>query len=364
MKIAVLTMVFNNNYGGYLQCFALLQTLKKMGHEPHLLHIKMRDRTLFSFLRIGVKYLVGLLDRRYNIAYQGKLIKKFETVMINPKTRAIYSAKDFKKYGSGFDAYIVGSDQVWRPDMYRFIDEAFLSFVENRDSLRISYAASFGVNYWMFDENQTEKLKKLLSRFNAVSVREDSAVNLCQIHLQRVAEHVLDPTMLLEKSEYEELIEGSSLKGQETMVTYILDESDKNKNIIEKVSEELGLGIIKANRDLDSSKQDRYIHPSVANWLSKLMNAEIVLTDSFHGAVFAIIFNKEFFVMPNDRRGNTRIDSLLRLFKLEERLLRNPESFNPTIIRRKIEWRRVNKILDEQKLRSKKFLFDALNKGS
>ena len=76
-----------------------------------------------------------------------------------------------------------------------------LSFVENRDSLRISYAASFGVNYWMFDENQTEKFTKLLSRFNAVSVREDSAVDLCQIHLQRVAEHVLDPTMLLEKSE-------------------------------------------------------------------------------------------------------------------------------------------------------------------
>ena len=104
----------------------ITSNFKKNGSRPYLLYTKMSERTLISFLRIGVKYLVGLLDRRYNTAYQGKLIQKFETVMINPKTPAIYSAKDLKKYGSGFDAYIVGSDQVWRPDMYRFIDEAFI----------------------------------------------------------------------------------------------------------------------------------------------------------------------------------------------------------------------------------------------
>lgn len=226
-----------------------------------------------------------------------------------------------------YDAFIVGSDQVWRPSYNQHLEQAFLNFTKNwKNVKRIAYAASFGVDNWEFTKKQTKECKRLVQKFDFVSVREDTAVNLCKEHLGIEATHVLDPTLLLSADDYQKLIDGIKISDSSYVFSYLLDESEEKIDILEDISKRLNLPVrkIKLEKDISKipmSKLKSLTYPSIQEWLASFAQADFVVTDSFHGTVFSIIFNKPFVVLPNKGRGMSRMLSLLSDFNSKGRII-------------------------------------------
>lgn len=333
MKIGILTHQLKYNYGGILQNYALQQALKKLGHEPVTIDYK-KDLGLTIKIKSFAKRFIAHYIFRKNIKVKGwpstsesaiieQYTRGFVEKYINTTDRIKIS--ELAKYNNSFDAIIVGSDQVWRPRyLGKYINEMFLNSFPNSIP-KIAYAASFGVDYWEFTDEQTRICKELAQHFKAISVREASGVSLCKKHLNVDAVHVLDPTMLLNKEDYIKLIEQEKTPSPgKGIMTYVLDKSPEKDAIVQAVSQQLGLptfSVMPKSSFANSTRIEDCIYPSVTSWLRGFLDADFVVTDSFHGTVFAIIFNKPFISIGNRNRGLDRFLSLLEEFQLNERLI-------------------------------------------
>jgi hypothetical protein len=258
---------------------------------------------------------------------------------------------------------VVGSDQVWRPRYSPCITNYFFDFLSPQDKVkRIAYAASFGVDEWEFSEEETSKCKDLLKLFDSISVREASGTHLCSKYLNRDdALHVLDPTMLLEKEDYISIVEREKEpKSSGALFCYILDESSEKKQIIESIVSQINtipftqMPKCKITYENLRDRLEDCVYPSVTAWLRAFIDAEMVITDSFHGCVFSIIFNKPFWVIGNKERGFARFDSLLSIFGLQNRLISSGAL--PVDTYATINWSRVNAIKKEWQQKSMNFL--------
>ena len=326
MKIGIITLPLHTNYGGILQAYALQTTLEQMGHQVEILEepLVYKHASLNRYIRRILKKCVG---KRSIINYEGFMRKWQPRVAANINQFInTYIHRRIVKFDSlsdgEYDAFVVGSDQVWRPSYNHHIKNAFLGFAENwKNVKRIAYAASFGVDNWEFTKEQTEECKKLVRKFDLVSVREDTAVNLCKEQLGIVATHVLDPTMLLSVDNYQKLIGELKISDKPYLFSYLLDESEEKINILKDICNKLNLPIrkIKLENDISKIPMSRLkslIYPSIQEWLASFAQADFVVTDSFHGTVFSIIFNKPFVVLPNKGRGVSRFESLLKTIGL------------------------------------------------
>lgn len=375
MKIGILTQPLLNNYGGLLQCFALQTILKRLGHETWVVQRCFEKPNhnifwrIFYYIRQFVKVLVGGKFIRLNptnkLDYVKRNTKHFVNEYINPKTDIITTKEQLKKCHlvEGFDTYVVGSDQVWRPIYSPCITNYFLDFLSPQDKVkRISYAASFGVDEWEFSEEETSVCKDLLKLFDGVSVRENSATVLCEKYLGRNdALHVLDPTMLLEKEDYIRIVEKENEpKSPGNLFCYVLDESSEKKQVIETIANQIDavpftqMPKCKLTYENLRDRLEDCVYPSVTAWLRAFMDADMVVTDSFHGCVFSIIFNKPFWVIGNKGRGLARFNSLLSIFELQNRLIDidniPSDSLSP------IDWDKVNAKRKEWQETSMSFL--------
>lgn len=373
MKIGIITQPLHTNYGGLLQNYALQQVLYNLGHDVHTINRRAYDIytcrwdvILRWMLKRYIKKLIGweypLSRNEYNIVKQNCT----EFVKENITTTKIFkNNKELKsiinKYR--FNAYIAGSDQVWRPMYSENIYNDFLDFCQNESNIkRIAYAASFGVSDWEFNEEQTKECSRLAKLFDAISVREDSGIALCKEHLDVDAIHVLDPTLLLEKEDYIKLVEkaGEPISSG-NLFCYILDNNETIENSIQHIEQELSLKSfqVKARNSKCSLKRGEdikdHIVPSPTKWLRAFMDAEMVFTDSFHGCVFSIIFNKPFWVIGNKGRGNARFDSLLKLFNLENRRI-DVNEIKEVYFSEPIDWEKINTIKKEWQEKSINFL--------
>ena len=270
-----------------------------------------------------------------------------------------------------YDAYVVGSDQCWRPRYNAFLTFMFLDFAKEEKPKRIAYAASFGTDQWEFTQEMTSICAPLAQKFDFVSVREDSGVNLCKEHLGVNAVHVLDPTLLLTKEDYTHLIKAENEpQSKGTLFNYILDPDAAKSAFINKVENDKGLTTFqvlpkcqaetRTKQDVKNRIED-CVFPGVTTWLRAFMDAEMTIVDSFHGMVFSIIFNKPFWVIGNANRGMSRFTSLLKVFHLEDRLL-DANQLQEVDINRPIDWSSVNAILEQKRNECKKLLLSQLSK--
>lgn len=371
MKIGIITQPLDINYGGLLQNYALQQVLMKLGHEAYTINRFNKPRLRIKYtVRQLIKKLLGL-PRDYLYWELFKIRKHCrEFVNRNIKTTEMFRTQDelyriVRKYK--FDGYISGSDQVWRPCFSENIYNDFLDFCQNKKGIkRIAYSASFGVSEWEFNEEQTARCGRLVKLFDAVSVREDSGVVLCENHWGISATHVLDPTLLLEKEDYIKIVEEyREQKSVGDLFCYILDENEKIDNAIRTVGHKLSMKDFKVGvkycNQLHKKGENisNYIIPAPTKWLRAFMDAKMVFTDSFHGCVFSIIFNKPFWVIGNMERGNARFDSLLKLFELENRRI-SLEEIGQVDLNSAINWDKVIKIKEDWQDKSFKFLRDNL----
>lgn len=372
MKIGILTTPLHNNYGGLLQAYALQSQLKRMRHDVWILQREQKG-ALLKLMRF-CRRLLYLLKGKYCVTEKDRKMLSvnmnyFRDKYICPKSPYLFSTQQMSNYidAQHFNAVIVGSDQVWRPTYTPFITNYFLDFVRQEDVKRISYAASFGVDTWEFSAEDTERCKSLIKRFKTVSVREESAIMLCRDQFQLEACQVLDPTFFFEKEFYEELITQENEKGVEgDMFFYILDKTEEKQRVIDLIADLLDyktydcMPAYMNYADMTKENREEFKYPPVTQWLRSIRDAKMVLTDSFHGCVFSIIFNKPFWVIPNASRGTARFVSLLKIFGLGSRIL-DAGNISHIDWLCPIDWKKVNEIKETWKVKSLQFLQDSLS---
>lgn len=372
MNIGILTLSIHGNYGGVLQNFALNEILKRLGHNSCTIDYKtLRHQRIkikvFRLLRyLGGDYYIkqiSYLNPKFAFLYH---IRTFADKHI-AFTKVIKTKQEIEHVSSKFDAVIVGSDQVWRYIfIYDDVGSYFLDFVKGSVK-RIAYAASVGVDYNEYPDTVLEKVRILYPNFDAVSVRERSAVNLIKSlwATKPIAEHVLDPTMLLEADYYRQIISQEKVKKQNTknLFYYVLDTTKSKKDGINKIAEAKGLNpytIYSADgKELKTILKNGFSQ-KVEQWLSCIDNSDYVVTDSFHGCVFCILFNKQFIVYGNKERGLSRFTSLLGMFGLENRLVDADIAVDEAVKLPEINYEQVNQLLEEERKKSLTFLLDSL----
>lgn len=339
MKVGILTLPLHTNYGGILQAYALQTVLERMGHEVVVLQNGYDGIVRYPFYKMpfiwGKRFFGFFKGRHLPVFLESR--KKQELPIITQHTKEFIRTYIHTCHVSrlseipalGLDAIVVGSDQIWRRDYFRRIwkaeiTDAYLGFMSGREIKRIAYAVSFGKKSWDYSQEETAACSALAQSFNAISVREDSAVDLCQRYLGVKAEHVLDPTLLLSRQDYIDLIQKANVSPNSgKLFAYILDKTSGKTAFVNRVAEKSRTKPYYIDCvSVDYSKPiEKRIVPPVESWLRGFLDAELVVTDSFHGCVFSIIFGKPFIAIGNVNRGLSRFESLLKMFGAENRLI-------------------------------------------
>lgn len=343
MKIGILTHPLDYNYGCLLQAFALQKTIKSMGHEVVTIDRFSDPRVAFFsqfknwMKRIAAHYIKG---KNVRICWNPNLTMDMKCTLFsqtqkfvdrNITNTGIVFPSDLERIDKEyqFDAYVVGSDQVWLPN---FSLNCFLDFVHRDNVKRIFYAASTGSTSFADVPSLAMKCKNLSRKFSGISVREDSLLPVVKKALGRDAIQVLDPTLLLDAKDY---LAACVEKEDDSPIifTYILDKTDDKQVLVDNVQKNLHLPIVAGSVEKDYERGKRMdinkcIYPSVDHWILNMARAKFVVTYSFHGTCMAITFRKPFVVVGNKARGLNRFLSVLRLFNLENRLITDSTQFS------------------------------------
>lgn len=351
MIIGIVTQRLGRNYGGVLQNYALQQVLRNLGHNPITYDIS--SPTWIGWIISSIKFLIKrIIGQKASLPLSPIGLNQKEFALrkfIKSNISLSYPIQRLSKrdlYKTHTNALVVGSDQVWRP-FYSSIPEAFLEFAKDIAIPKIAYAASFGVDKWLLNEEETRLCKELVKKLDAISVRETSGVGLCEEFLNVKAVQMPDPTLLLKKEDYNSLCNGIKTEKKDFVFAYILDITSEKTPLFNAVASEQGQELVFLRADNNISQDD-----SIERWLSFFRDSSLVITDSFHGTVFSIIFNKEFYVISNPERGKARIESLLNTFGLQNRLITSISQID----NHPINWKAVNAILDRERMRGLEFL--------
>lgn len=361
MKIAQLTQPLHSNYGGILQAYALQAVLRGMGHEVVYLNRTWEKRGTPKLTFLRVLSMLKCAGKRYILANLWNFVKNDITC-----SKSFCTSEELGKYvkEEHFDAVIVGSDQVWREEYSPCITDYFLLFLpEDFKIKRIAYAASVGIEEWDIEDDLLPLCRKGLRTFDAISVREERARELLTDTFGIAPTVLLDPTMLLTQEDWKRLISKADMENPVELVHYVLDESEEKTAIVNDVAKTLRLqqNALSVAPLTDKGKIRKL--DSISTWLAHFANAQFVVTDSFHGCVFSILFNKPFVAIANKDRGLSRFTTLLGHFNLQSQLVFSYKEYED---RRKellkdMDYDAVNRHLDEMRIVSRKFLCDALN---
>lgn len=368
MRILIVTMHRGNNFGSALQVYALSETLKSLGHNPIVLdyipqridfrlNLKKMFKNLFLGKSLHEKYesLRGIMilvssQRQYNRFFKEKV----------NLTRPYYSYNELVNDCPVADIYMTGSDQVWNSFHNGGIEYAFfLDFVPEH-AKRISYAASFGKE--QLDEWEISETTRLLKKYQAISVRESSALTILKNLGITNGVHVLDPTLLLSKEEWLKRIPKNKEQDKYLLIYSVEPNKTDLIEYAKSIANRLNLKIYLVKWGLKK-------YPGVDKMLSLLSplelmsyfaNAEFIVASSFHGTAFSINMNKQF-ISVAPKKFSTRAKSLLGLVSLSDRYVEEG-SFKIERAISPIDYKNVNDILSRQREISKSFLVSAIGK--
>ena len=327
-SVGIMNLHYSDNFGAVLVAYALSKAVGKLGFNPSIVNYIHQEK--------------GRNDSPVFEAFRRKFLSQ---------TALCKSERDLRKLNRQFNKFIVGSDQVFRlHSNFKY----FLYWVTGRKTVT-SYAASFGIDIFKGTEIELNKAQALLSRFDAISVREKSGVDICRETFNVSAEHVLDPTLLLDSSDYQDIIDQEGVKEiPKKYIAYMLLDEDNERGI----QGENTLAHLKTDYTfINLLKDDHSQFRTVAQWLHTIKNAECIITDSFHCTVFSILFGKPFACVEREWAGNNRIHSLFETLAIKEKLFydsfdRIPEN----IFEKSLNYEAVYKNLNHQRDRSFSFI--------
>ena len=386
IKIAIITKYYNSaNYGGLLQAYALTHYLQSIGYDAFQIcfdekSVKSKSVTSdlsgrFSSLTFiekvkrilkRIKTKISVYATRLFLKNKNKLRRQAFTSFREsiPHTSTVYNSNTISDVNPKADIFITGSDRVWSERSIG--DEYYLSFVKS--AKKIAYAVSLRANE--LNKNQKEAMAAAVEKIDAVSVREKETVRILSEITNKKIEHVLDPTFLLDKTEWAEIAGKDPFECESQYIfCYFLGDDIKNRRLVKQFAKNKKLKIItlpysKESFNLaDVSFGDiRLTQVSPNRFLYLIKNASYVFTDSFHASVFSIIFHRQFFIMPrNEIKGSgTRIESLVSVAGIENRYCENTDKYTLLSLD-DIDYNAVDGRIQQYRESSVAFLNNAVN---
>lgn len=365
MKIAIVTMHRVFNYGSVIQTYALSKYLEEQGHDIEIIdYIAERFKYKNTLFYVNPRRNKSMIHKLFfiTVALPGRLMHKhlFESFIKRSYKLTqdkYYSIEELIENPPEADVYITGSDQVWNSGFENKVDRAyFLDFVP-KNKKRISYAGSFGKE--KLEECESEEIKELINKYDKISVREDSAISILESIGRNDAIHVVDPTLLLDREEWDNL-SSERLRHEKYLLIYQLNPNEKIIEYARKIAIQKGLKIAKFGWDYIKPKgvDINFAYRKPEDFLSAIKYADYIVTDSFHGTIFSIKFNRQFICIEPPKYSG-RLYSILRKVGLEERMIRGSLNINKVLT--KIDYEYANIILKNEQKKAKDYLYDALN---
>ncbi|MBQ8010705.1 MAG: Coenzyme F420 hydrogenase/dehydrogenase, beta subunit C-terminal domain [Ruminococcus sp.] len=316
--VAVYGLWYGNNYGSIITYYALSKVLESMGKT-------------YAMIRnpLGIEIDIDGLRRSHPLKFaKGRYD-------ITP----LYRLHEMHKLNEMFDAFLLGSDQMWNYHLSRPYKQSYFFDFADDDKIKVAYATSYGKDTYIGPDEERPITQTNLQRFDAISVRDDFSKRICEQDFKTPATLVLDPVFLCPVEKYNDLIAESdfSVDG-EFIFAYVLDPNPRIGGSIQKIAETTGKNVIVVfNESSDKEKCWNALHitapnvrylfePTVQEWLYLYKNAKFVVTDSFHGSCFSIIFRRSFVVLKNNGRGGSRFNHLLGGFGLMNYMVESPEA--------------------------------------
>ena len=317
MKIGLLTYHHSSNIGAMMQTYATCRALKELGHEVVIVDIRQKEEQRQGLGRLASDVIFFVRNQKYNA-----FMRTFYPLL----TRRYYSLDELRNDPPQVDCLIVGSDQTWNPDISKDVAMAYFLDFAGKEIRRVSYASSFGKSRWNENPAMTENVKKALSRFDSVSVREQTGVSICKDVFGINPQLVVDPTILFKS--YPEIT--GPINERYEMVCYKLQRDDDFYQNIGKIKAKLGLPVALLNNAYPV-RGLRYIYPpSVEEWIRRIGGAQLVVTDSFHGVVFSLLYKRQFVAVKNHNGRDSRIVDLLCELGLDNRIFENVAEISKT----------------------------------
>ncbi|MGF1935737.1 MAG: polysaccharide pyruvyl transferase family protein [Nostoc sp. ChiQUE02] len=372
MKIGILTFHHVDNYGATLQAYALWNFLNSQGYDVEII-----DYRPLKIAWIYFRPLLPIKRVRFSINESKKEIKKirfnekyliyisrawkmrrFLLSNVKLSNRKVYDKKALKYYHDKYDLIICGSDQIWCLDSFRGYNSSFfLDFVNNKTTRKISYAASFGNTIKL--GNYHQEISTLINQFQSISVRDSNSLKIISNECNKEAVKVLDPTFLIK---YDALKSLPKTQDKYLLLYIQADIEPEEENFIKLLAKEKNLTIISVGK-YNPLAQINLEAASPKEWIGLYSQASYIVTNTYHGAVFSIIFKKLFNVfVPNDK--SNKVTDLLndlglvnRIFsdKLKSQILNN-QIFD-------IDYEAVSEILESKIIESKNYLVEAILQG-
>lgn len=369
-KVAILTWLNNENYGSILQAYALQAFIKNNGYnvvdidydasnKAKLINW-IKNRNSLNLFGDKIKRKTSKIFSKNTIDFSQRKLKfkdfKKENIVT---TRKYSSPKELIELRNKYDIYVCGSDQIWSPKLMNPV--FYFSFLD-KDDYKISYAPSLGVSN--IDDRKKELIKELLKGFNFISVREEKGKELLKDLTKKDITVQLDPTLLLCKEDWEKLLINRNNINNEYIFLYLLTPNEKYIEKVKEIAKRENLNVKVVLTDIGpyNTGFEELSDVGPLDWLTLIKGAKYVFTDSFHGSIFSIIFNKQFILFKrfNDmKKGseNSRIINLSKKFGFEDRIADENTKIGSIT---PIDYTIINKKMYEERIKSQKWLLNAL----
>lgn len=360
-KVGIITFIEGTNFGACLQAHATQIVLEKIGCEALLIYYGfIDDYKYFPFGKGNIKtFIANLMYYRLRKSQHLAFNEFRKKMKIYPQK--LYSIRDFKNIVEYFDVFFIGSDQVWNSYLPIDLRITLLEFVSSSDRMKVSYASSFGEND--VPENLTLRYREALSEFKQLSVREKVGQNFLREKLGLNCELHIDPSMLLSARDWEPFLEPIEVQN-EFLLLYDMQHDKNILNFAKEIANKENLIIYALSRVNILDKQVRMLYNvSPGKFLTLIKEAKVVVTDSFHGTVFSIIFHKQFFSYVNELNGKVkskRIINLLETFNIEDRIINKYQHKKISLI----NYYSIESLLEFQRERSFEYLKDIFKEKS
>lgn len=370
--IGIITYHHYYNYGTMLQALALQEKVEQLGYQAELIDfkqdnslsryemLKLRIKRMPVYIKERKKYRV-LADSREKIKEKNELFEQFYKTYLHVGKKKYTTTQQLMENPPVYDGYVVGSDQTWNPFVANSPEAFFLPFVENK-SKKGSYGPSLAVKS-LSDEKEKEYRKKL-SSFSFLSCREQDGAQLLSRITQKEVKCVLDPTLLLSAKEWGKYCEYEILK-EPYILVYFLGEKSEHRRAVEKIQKLTNWKIISLPAAYLEMENNDYkkVWGGPKEFLSLIRGAALICTDSFHGTMFSINFQRNFFSFckssdSEESSENSRLYSALNIFGLSNRIIHNMDNLTAEDI--SIDYKNVIPILEEQRRYSIEYLENML----
>lgn len=361
MKIGILTFHCAHNYGAVLQCYAMQEFLRSKGYDVEVINYRpeylLRPYKIFvlrRFLRKNpIKLLKAIITESLLLITRIKRFRGFEKFI---RERLNISAIVAENYlSSDYDAYIVGSDQVWNPKITHGFDSVyFADFPFSKGERKfISYAASMEAR--ALSSDQIDFFKRNLGNFDSLSVREDALLQLLQPLTSKHITHVLDPVLMAPPQIWDSF-SSDKKKVDKYVVVYQVRNHPDTLRIAHHIATQIGakVKLLVAWPQYDVDRTNQTASPEA--FVDEIRNAACVVTTSFHGTAFSIIFNRPFYTIKLNDGSDSRSTSLLDSLGLSERLI----GIGHSPLFTEIDFSKANQRVKELRLQSQSFLLNSL----